>query len=188
MTLMTNDRHRHTVSGRLFSGMSLAAMLLMVLVLNSACRNIRYRFNDAAVPANIKTIKIRQLENKASYINPTLSQRLTDRVRQKIVSQTRLTQVNIENPNVDWDVSGVITSYGFTTSGISQGQEATNRLSITIQITLEDLVENKTREYTVNRNFDFRASLSIQQAEASLADEIVRGLSDDIFNRLFSDW
>lgn len=164
------------------------ACCFAAIALLAGCKTVRYRFNDAAVPTHVKTIKIRQIENKANYVNPTLSQRLTDRVRQKITSQTRLTQVNIENPNADWDVTGVITSYSFTTSGISQGQEATNRLTITIQITRVDQTNDESKEYTVSRNFDFRSTLSIQQAESALADEIIRGLSDDIFNRLFSDW
>ncbi len=161
---------------------------ISMIGLFAGCRNVKYGFSDAAVPVHVKTIKIRQIENKANYVNPTLSQRLTDRVRQKITSQTRLTQVNIENPNADWDITGVITSYSFTTSGISQGQEATNRLTITVQITRLDQTDDTTKEYTVSRNFDFRSTLSIQQAESALADEIIRGLSDDIFNRLFSDW
>ncbi|MEO5563227.1 MAG: hypothetical protein ABIR18_07330, partial [Chitinophagaceae bacterium] len=57
---------------------------------NSGC-NI-YKLNEAVVPDSIKTIKINFIENKAPYVNPTLSPRLTDKLRQKIVSQTRLSQ------------------------------------------------------------------------------------------------
>ena len=31
-------------------------------------------------------------------------------------------------------------------------------------------------------------TLSLQQAEAQLLDEVVRSLTDDIFNKIFSDW
>ena len=71
-----------------------------------------YRFSDASVPDSIKTVKVNFIENRASYINPQLSPRLTDKVRQKIVAQTRLTQTN---NNADWEISGVITQYSFTT-------------------------------------------------------------------------
>ena len=71
-----------------------------------------YRFTDASVPDSIKTVKVNFIENKASYINPQLSPRLTDKVRQKIVAQTRLVQTNNE---ADWEISGAITQYSFST-------------------------------------------------------------------------
>jgi hypothetical protein len=62
-----------------------------------------YKLNDATVPDSIKTVKINFIENRASYVNPQLSPRLTDRLRQKIIGQTRLTQTNGQ---ADWEVSG----------------------------------------------------------------------------------
>ena len=35
-------------------------------------------------------------------------------------------------------------------------------------------------------NFDFSANLSLSQAEAQLMEDIVRNISDDIFNQIFS--
>ena len=145
-----------------------------------------YKFKDISIPDSIKTVKVNFIENKAPYVNPQLTPRLTDRLRQKIVSQTRLSQTN--NDNADWVISGAVTSYGFSTSGISEQREATNRLTIGVHISIEDQKSGKTTEYDVSRNFEFAASQSIQQAEAALADEIIRGLTDDIFNRLFSNW
>lgn len=145
-----------------------------------------YKFNDASFPTNINTVKVKIIENRASYVNPQLSPRLTDRLRQKLTSQTKLKQTN--DDRADWVISGTITGYSFSTSGISQQQVATNRLTVTVHITVNDQVENKTTEYDVSRNFDFNANLSFQQAEAEKADEILKGITDDIFNRLFSTW
>lgn len=164
--------------------------LLIVLALflmaagNSSC-NV-YKFRDISIPDSIKTVKVNFIENKAPYVNPQLSPRLTDKLRQKIVGQTRLSQTN--NDNADWIVGGRITNYTSTTSGISQQQVATNRLTVTVHITLNDQKANKTQEYDVSRNFEYSGNMSLQQAEASLGDEIIRGLTDDIFNRLFSNW
>jgi hypothetical protein len=63
-----------------------------------------YKFNEATVPDTIKTVKVLFFENKARYVNPQLSPRLTDKLRQKIVGQTRLSQTN--NDNADWEISG----------------------------------------------------------------------------------
>lgn len=145
-----------------------------------------YKFRDISIPDSIKTVKVNFIENRAPYVNPQLSPRLTDKLRQKIVTQTRLSQTN--NDNADWDIKGYISNYTSSTSGISQQQVATNRLTVTVHITLNDQKANKTQEYDVSRNFEYGASKSLTQAEAELADEILRGLTDDIFNRIFSNW
>jgi hypothetical protein len=162
----------------------LAAFLFFTSLVNTGCGI--YKFNEAVVPDSIKTIKVNFIENKAPYVNPTLSPRLTDKLRQKIVSQTRLSQTN--NDNADWIINGNISSYGFSTSGISQQKEATNRLTVGVHITINDQKANKTTDYDVSRSFEFAATQSIQQAEASLGDEIIRSLTDDIFNKIFSNW
>jgi hypothetical protein len=160
------------------------SILSFVSFSNISC-NI-YKFRDISIPDSIKTVKVNFIENRAPYVNPQLSPRLTDKLRQKIVSQTRLSQTN--NDNADWDVKGYISNYTSSTSGISQQQVATNRLTVTVHITLNDQKANKTQEYDVSRNFEYAASKSLTQAEAELTDEIIRGLTDDIFNRIFSNW
>lgn len=160
------------------------SILSFISFSNSSC-NI-YKFRDISIPDSIKTVKVNFIENRAPYVNPQLSPRLTDKLRQKIVSQTRLSQTN--NDNADWDVRGYISNYASSTSGISQQQVATNRLTVTVHITLNDQKANKTQEYDVSRNFEYDARKSLTQAEAELTDEIIRGLTDDIFNRIFSNW
>ncbi|NBX11176.1 MAG: hypothetical protein EBR19_03030 [Chitinophagaceae bacterium] len=144
-----------------------------------------YRFSDASVPDSIKTVKVNFIENRASYINPQLSPRLTDKVRQKIVAQTRLTQTN---NNADWEISGVITQYIFTTSAIAGQQSANNRLTVSLQLTVYDRKSEESRKVDVSRSFEFKGSLTVQAAEASLGDELIRTLADDIFNKVFSNW
>ena len=161
-------------------------LVLFVMSLLSGCKV--YKFNQASIPPEIKTIYVRFIENKARYNNPQLSPQLTDKLRQKIVSQTKLTQVN--NENADYDVSGYISQYDVTTSGISNQQVSTNRLTVSVTLTL---VNRKTpgvepRNISASRSFDFSASLTLPQAELQLNDEIIRNLADEIFNQLFSDW
>lgn len=166
----------------------IVSVLFFIATGNSSCSV--YKLRDISIPDSIRSVKVNFIENKAPYINPQLSPRLTDKLRQKIVSQTRLSQTN--NDNADWDIRGYISNYSFSTTGISsQGNQrdvTTNRLTVSVHIILNDQKANKTQEYDVSRNFEFSANQSIQQAEASLGDEIIRGLSDDIFNRLFSNW
>ena len=174
------------------SHISHPAWLLLVpcalyLVSLSACGI--YRFNEASggVPDSIKTVRVNTIENHARYINPQLSQKLTDKLKQKIVSQTKLTQTN--NDNADWEISGEIKDYSVTTSGISQQQVSINRLNVTVQISLFKRKQNiQLDPFVITKNFDFSSNLTLQAAEAQLTDEIIRNLTDEIFNRIFSDW
>jgi hypothetical protein len=145
-----------------------------------------YTFKDVSIPAEIKTVKVNFIENRARYVNPRLSPVLTDRLQQKIVSQTRLTRTN--NDDADWIVSGFVSEYNVVTSGIAGQQASQNRLNVTVQIKLKDNTNGKTTDYQVVKSFDFRGTASIQEAENALGDDLIRGLSDEIFNRLFSNW
>jgi len=146
-----------------------------------------YSFKDVSIDyTKIKTIKIGFFENKARYINPQLSPMLTDKVQQKIVSQTKLTRTNNDDANLQ--ISGYISDYSVSTASISATQATSNRLNVGVHLVVKNTVDNKTDEYDINRNFDFSANLSLQQAETQLQDEIIRSLTDEIFNRIFSNW
>lgn len=164
----------------------LPAFLLLAWVVSQSSCGV-YRFSEAgAVADSIKTVKVNLIENRAQYVNPQLSPRLTDKLRQKIVGQTKLTQTN--NDNADWVINGYIKEYTFSTSAISGQQASNNRLTVTIHITKNSNKEDKTDEYDVSRSFEFKSSKTFQQAEIDLADEMIRTLTDEIFNKLFSDW
>ncbi|MCM5528180.1 LPS assembly lipoprotein LptE [Parasegetibacter sp. NRK P23] len=145
-----------------------------------------YTFKDVSIPPEIKTVKVNYLENKARYINPTLSPQLTDRLRQKIVNQTRLIQTN--NDDAHYVISGQITGYDVITTGVSQQQASVNRLNVTFHLELRDNVNNKDTESDISRSFDFSANLSLSQAEAQLREDILKNLTDEIFNKIFSNW
>lgn len=145
-----------------------------------------YKFRDVSIPQEVKTVKVNFIENRAPYVNPQLSPQLTDKLRQKIVSQTRLTQTN--GDNADWEISGYVTDYSVSTSAISGQQSATNRLTVSVHVERYERKTDKTEKYDVSRNIEFPASQSLQQAEASQSTELIRILTDEIFNRIFSNW
>lgn len=161
-------------------------LLLGLLVMTTGC-SVRYSFRDAVIPADVKTVKVGFVENRASYVNPQLSQKFFDKIQQKIIGGTKLTRTN--DDNADYVISSTITRYDATqTVGVSAQQATTNRLTVSLHVILKKNKSNETEEFDVSRSFDYSASLSLQQAEAQLLDEVVRTLSDDIFNRIFSNW
>ncbi len=43
-------------------------------------------------------------------------------------------------------------------------------------------------ESDVTSNYDFSAQLTLAQAESQLGDQIVKNVTDAIFNKIFSNW
>ncbi len=166
----------------IFKG-NIIAFALFISTLFTSC----YSFKDVSIPPEVKTARIQYIDNKARIVNPQLSQRLTDRLRQKVINQTRLSQTNSDEAH--FDISGFVSDYYVTTSGISGQQAASNRLNVTVRIIFKNrLDEKKNFEADITRNIDFSSNLSLAQAEAQLTDLLVQNLVDEIFNRIFSNW
>jgi hypothetical protein len=72
--------------------------------------------------------------------------------------------------------------------GVSAKQASTNRLTVTVHVVLKKTLDNKEQEFDVTRNFDFSATLTLNQAEGQLMEDILRNITDDIFNQIFSNW
>jgi len=107
------------------------------LILLQGC----YSFKDVSIPPEVKTVKVNYIENRARIVNPQLSQQLSDKLRQKIINQTRLSQTNSDEAH--YDIGGYITDYYVTTSGISGQQAVSNRLNITIKLIFKNRLDEK---------------------------------------------
>ena len=161
----------------------LGIILFALISLQGTCR---FSMKDVSIPADIKTVKVSYIENKARYINPQLSPKLSDKLRQKIVNQTRLSQINGE---ADYEISGYISDYSVSTSGISDRQVASNNLNVTVHLIFKNRKdEKKNFEADLTRNFPFSATKSLSQAESELTEQVITSLTDEIFNRIFSNW
>ena len=168
----------------------IAYCLLPGALLTSGC----YSFKDiGSIPKEVKTFRVNYIENKARYINPQLSPQLTDKLRQKIMGQTRL--IGVQTEDAHYDISGQVTGYNVTTSAISSGgqnnqqQAAGQRLTVTVHLNFKNNLDpSKNFEADVSRNFDYSAQLTITQAEQQLNETIIKNMVDEIFNRIFSNW
>lgn len=139
-----------------------------------------------------KTINIRTLENRAMNVVPTLSTALTDKLRNRILSQTGLAAVNTEV--ADYDMKGVITGYTVGYSGTQTGangvpQASQNRLTVTVEIDFKNRVDEKASfKQSFSRFYDFSAQTPLQSVEATAIEDIGNQIADDIFNKAFVNW
>ena len=163
--------------------LKLGILLFSLTAIQGTCR---YSLKDVSIPADIKTVRVFYIENKARYVNPQLSPKLSDKLRQKIINQTRLSQTNND---ADFEISGYVSDYSVSTSGISQKQVASNNLNVTVHVIFKNKKdEKKNFEADITRNFPFSASKSLTQAETELNEQMITSLTDEIFNRIFSNW
>lgn len=161
--------------------------VVLITILSSSCGV--YTFHDVSVDySKIKTARVGFIDNKARYINPQLSSKVTDALKQKINNFTKLTLTSSDDAN--YQVSGYISRYDVNLSAISSGQAVTSRLTVGAHIIFTNTVDNKTEEFNVSRDFDFPGSQTLQQAEVSgnFLNDIISQLTDEIFNHIFSNW
>lgn len=160
---------------------------LLSVVFLSGCATCKYSFNDVSIDPEVKTFRVNYLENKARYINPQLSPQLTERLKQKIISTTRLKQTNDDNAH--FDISGYVSDYSVTTTGITGGNSSTNRLTVSFHVIFKNTLDDKKSfESDVTSTFDFSSSQNLSQVESERNDEIVRNIVDAVFNKIFSNW
>lgn len=153
-----------------------------------------YSFKDTSIPPEVKSIHISYIENRAPLVNPQLAPQLNDALRQKINNQaSRLSQV--QTSDADWDVSGWVSGYSYSTSGVANQQAASNRLTVTVHVVFKNHLDPTGKkvppadfEADVSRNFDFSAAITVTDAEAQLMPTVVSNMTDEIFNKLFSNW
>ena len=148
----------------------------------------KYSFKDVSpIQADVKNFRVQPLNNRASYINPQLAPNLSEKLRQKIINTTRLRQTNSDDAH--YDISGYISQYTVTTINISGNDPSTNRLNVTFHLIFKNsLDKTKDFEADVTRNEDFPATQSLSEAENTISDRLVKNLSEEIFNKIFSNW
>jgi hypothetical protein len=162
-------------------------VLMIVLPLLGGCGV--YSLTGASITG--KTINIHTLENRALTVAPSLGTTLTDKLRNRILSQTGLTAVNTET--ADYDMKGVITGYTVSNSGIQSvngvAQTSTNRLTVTVEVDFKNRVDDKASfKQSFSRFYDFDARQPLQAIEATAIEDVGNQIADDIFNKAFVNW
>lgn len=185
----TDLRQRKT--GNLNPDMSSPLRLFAVgflILFTCSFATCKYGFKDiGGLDAEVKTFRVNYIENRAEYKNPQLSPQITEKLKQKIIGTTRLRQTNDDDAH--YDISGYVSGYYTSTSGISNNNTSLNRLTATVHVVFKNsLDQTKNFESDVTYSVDFDANLSLSQVEQSKGDEISKNLTDAIFNKIFSNW
>ncbi len=162
----------------------LILILLASFVLN-ACGI--YSFSGTSIQPDVKTVTLDYFEYKALRVNPSLSNDLTEALRNEFRKMTRLEQVEMDG---DIQISGEITGYDVRASAVTSDEVAAqNRLTVTVKITFKNkLYPEEDFEKSFSQYADYDSTNSLDAVESGLCAEINKKLIEDIFNATVANW
>ena len=146
-----------------------------------------YSFNGASISKETKSITVEYFKNTALTKQPTLSQVLTEKLKDYFTEQTNLI---ISNQNGDLYFNGDIIKYDVQPIAIQSNETAgQNRLTISVKI---DFNNKQNEELNFNQTFsgykDYESLQNLSDIEDVLITEITNELVEDIFNKAVVNW
>lgn len=185
---MISDRLKYGLISKEFrSNPRQYSVLIAMLVLLSSC-SISYKFNGANI--NYQTthsISIAEFPNNAPMVNPTLSNVLSEALRDLYQRQTRL---QILSKGGDLEVEGEIVGYDLTQGAIAADSYASeSKLTIRVSVHFTNNVypeESFEKTYSAFRTFD--ASLLLSDVQDDLCSAMVTEISESIYNDTVAKW
>ncbi len=180
---------------RLYKISVMTVVLVAVAVLNSCTVRMGgfqmgYSFTGANIPAAAQTFSVGYFRNDAAMVSPTLSNVLTESLKDRLTRQTRLNQMS---EGGDLAFEGEITDYMTAPASVSADEFALmNRLTITVQVRFTNIYDSQWDFPAGGKSFsayaDYDANRMLQEVEAGLIEEIVETLVDNIFNASVANW
>jgi hypothetical protein len=159
---------------------------VFAFLITSGCK-ISYSFTGASISPQVKTISIQYFNNRASLVQPGLSQYITDALIDKCKVQTNL---GLTNEIGDVNFEGEITDYNTRPLTVSaDATAAMNRFTISVKVKFTNSVDpDLSYEQSFSRYEDYDGNLDLSQVEKELSEKIVALLVEDIFNQAFVNW
>lgn len=161
--------------------------IFAALLLLNSCGIYTLSFSGTSIQPDVNSITINYFEYKAMRVNPSLSNDLTEAIRNQFRRMTRLEQVDADG---DMELSGEIVGYDVAPAAVTADEVAArNKLTITVKVTFTD---KKHPEEDFDKNFtaysEYDSTNTLDAVESSLCAEIIEKLVEDIFNAAVAQW
>lgn len=162
-------------------------MTALCLLLLAAC-SVSYKFNGASIDYNkVHTIQIADFPIRATYVWGPMGPMFNNQLKDVFANHTRLQQVK---RNGDMKIEGEITQYQQRNKSVSsEGYSAQTELSITVNVRFTNNTnhnEDFERQFTATSSYETTQSLNSVQEE--LVTQMVKDLTDQIFNATVANW
>ena len=160
---------------------------LFLIILYSGC-SISYKFNGANI--NYQTthsISVADFPNNAAMVNPTLSNLISEGIRDQYQRQTRL---QVLRKGGDLELEGEITGYDISQGAIGTDSYATeSKLTVTVMVHFTNNInpeESFDKSFSAYQTFDSSRLLTDVQDE--LCSIIVKEIAENIYNETVAKW
>lgn len=160
----------------------------MVLCWCAVACSVSYKFNGASIDySKTKTIQIADFPIRSSYVWGPMGPMFNNQLKDIFASHTRLSQVR---RNGDLKIEGEITQYTQRNKSVSsEGHSAQTELSITVNVRFTNNTnhnEDFERSFTATKSYETTQSLNAVQEE--LVTQMVKDLTEQIFNATVANW
>ncbi len=135
-----------------------------------------------------KTFQVNRFQNNAVLIEPGIDRIFTNKLQERIQSQTNL---SLTNANGDLVYEGEITDYRVTpTTATADQTAAQNRLTIYINVRFTNKKNEKDNfEKKFTHFYDFKGTEQLTGSILNSAlDEIYTRITQDVFNDSLAKW
>jgi len=172
---------------RLCRCMARSMAVCLCLTLTAAC-SISYKFNGASIDySKTKTIQIADFPIRSSYVWGPMASIFNNQLKDQFANNTRLIQVR---RNGDLKIDGEITQYNQRNKSVSsEGYSSQTELSMTVNVRFTNNVnhsEDFERQFTATSTYENTQSLNSVQEE--LVTQMVKEITDQIFNATVANW
>jgi len=161
--------------------------LIFIILALSSCGIYTLSFTGASIHPNAKTVSVDYFKYNAQTFNPTLSQDLTEKLRDKLTGETSLSLIDGKG---DLQFRGQITDYSVSPVALVAGEiAAKNRLTIKVKVEfINELEEKMNYNETFSWYGDYDSDEMLDQAAPKLVPVIVEKITDDIFQKAVVNW
>ena len=163
-------------------------IIVMLLTLSLQACKVSYTFNGASIDyTKTKTIQIADFPIRSNYVWGPMASIFNNQLKDQYANHTKLTQVK---RNGDLKLEGEITRYEQRNKSVSaEGSSAQVELSMTVNVRFTNNVkhsEDFERQFTATQSYDSKLSLNSVQEE--LVTQMVKDITDQIFNATVAIW
>ena len=162
------------------------ALLSLIVLLFTACK-VSYKFTGTSIDYNvIKTIQIDNIANRAPYGWAPMEAIFNNKLQDLYANQTRL---KIVKRGGDLHIAGEITGYDQYNKSISaDGFSSQVQLKMTVNIRFTNSKTNESWERQFSATTQYNSTQQLSAVQEQLVTEMVKDLTDQIFNATVADW
>ena len=166
----------------------LILLLCICSIVSFSSCSVSYKFNGASIDySTTKTIEIADFPIRSAYVWGPMAPIFNNKLKDIYANHTKLIQVR---RNGDLKIEGEITRYDQRNKSVSaEGYSAQTELSMTVNVRFtnnKNHAEDFEKQFTATSTYETTQTLNSVQEE--LVTQMVKEITDQIFNATVANW